>query len=107
MKHSEILQIALDRYLAQPTSDTYEKPRCICTALSRAVAGRPTKAIVNKDEIIKHIMESLHPANAVTNWLMLNNYIGRNQTEFERDQVQLYRKRWMLHLIGEYKKQGK
>ena len=26
--------------------------------------------------------------------------------EFVRDQIQLYRKRWMLHLIEEYKKQG-
>ena len=107
MKHSEILQIALDKYLVQSESDTEGKTRYICFALSRAVDELPWQAIVNKDEIVEHIMNCLHPASTVTDWLMLNNYVWIIPDKLEREQIQLYRKRWMLHLIEEYKKQGK
>ena len=107
MKHSEILQLALDKYLVQSVSDTEGRTRHICFALIRAVDGLPWQADANKDEIVKHIMKCLHPAGTVTDWLMLNNYVGFHPNEFDRDQIQLYRKRWMLHLIEEYKKQGK
>ena len=106
MKHSEILQIALDKYLVQSVSDPEGKTRHICFALNQAVDGLPEQAIANKDEIVKHIMKCLHPAGTVTDWLMQNNYVGFYPDEFDRDQIQLWRKLWMLHLIQEYKKQG-
>ena len=56
MKHSEILQLALDKHLVQSESDTEGKTRHICFALNHAVAELPEQAIANKDEIIKHIM---------------------------------------------------
>ena len=107
MKHSELLEIALDKHLAQPASDTGVKTRFICLALARVVNELPFQAIANKNEIVDYIKTSLYPAHTVTHWLMLNNYIRGHPNEFEREQVQLYRKRWMLHLIEEYKKQGK
>ena len=106
MKHSEILQIALDKHLAQTDAEAREKTVYICFALDRAANELPDQAIANKEEIIKHITKCIYPAFTVTNWLMLNNYIGRHPNEFEREQIQLYRKRWMLHLVEEYKKQG-
>ena len=107
MKHSEILQIALDKHLVQSESDTEGRTRYICFALKQAVDGLPEQAIANKDEIVKHIMNCLHPTATVTYWLMQNNYVWIIPDELEREQIQLYRKRWMLHLIEEYKKQGK
>ena len=106
MKHSEILQLALDKHLAQANAEAGKKTRYICFALSRAVDELPYQAIANKAEIVKHITKCVYPAVTVTNWLILNNYIGHHPNEFERDQIQLYRKRWVLHLIEEYKKQG-
>lgn len=106
MKHSEILQLALDKHLAQSVSGTERKTRYICFALKQAVDGLPEQAIANKDEIVKHIMNCLHPTATVTGWLTLNNYVRFYPDEFDREQIQLYRKRWMLHLIEEYKKQG-
>ena len=107
MKHSEILQLALDKHLAQTISDTEVKPRYICTALAQAVNGLPYQAIANKDEIVDHIKKCLYPTLTVTNWLLYNNYIEPYTNELHQEQIQLYRKRWMLHLIKEYKKQGK
>ena len=107
MKHSEILQIALDKHLVQSESDTEGRTRYICFALKQAVDGLPEQAIANKDEIVKHIMNCLHPTATVTYWLIHNSYVGFRPNEFDRDQIQLYRKRWMLHLIEEYKQQGK
>lgn len=107
MKHSKILQIALDKHLVQSESDIEGRTRHICFALSLAVDELPWQAEVNKDEIVKHIMNCLHPASTVTDWLVRNNYVGFHPNEFDIDQIQLYRKRWMLHLIKEYKKQGK
>lgn len=107
MKHSEILQLALDKYLAQSVSDTEGRTRHICFALKQAVDGLPEQAVANKNEIVKHIMKCLHPAATVTYWLIHNNYVGFYPDEFDRDQIQLYRNRWTLHLIEEYKQQGK
>ena len=107
MKRSKILQLALDKHLVQSESDIKGRTRHICYALSRAVDGLPWRANANKDEIIKHIMKCLHPASTVTDWLIHNNYVGFHPNEFDREQIQLYRKRWMLHLIEEYQKQGK
>ena len=107
MKHSEILQLALDKYLAQSWHDLDRKARLICLALDKAVDELPYQASATNDEIVEHIMECLHPAATVLDWLTINNYIGQAPTEFELDQVQQYRKRWVLHLIEEYKKQGK
>ena len=107
MKHSEILQLALDKHLAESASDIGIKTQFICFALAQAVAGLPYQAIANKDEIIEHIVKSMHPAVTVTSWLILNNYINGVPNEIQQDQIQLYRKRWMLHLIEEYKQQGK
>lgn len=107
MKHSEILQLALDKYLAQSVYDPAGKTRHICFALKQAVDGLPEQAIANKDEIVKHIMNCLHPTASVTYWLIQNNYVWIIPNELEREQIQLYRKRWVLHLIEEYKKQGK
>ena len=107
MKHSEILQLALDKYLVQSESDTEGRTRYICFALKQAVDGLPEQAIANKDEIVKHIMNCLRPVGTVTDWLIHNSYVWFLPNEFDRDQIQLYRKRWMLHLIEEYKKQGK
>ena len=107
MKHSEILQIALDKHLTQPDSDTEGRTRYICFALEQAVDELPWQANANKDEIVKHIMKCLHPTPSVTYWLIQNNYVWIIPDELEREQIQLYRKRWVLHLIEEYKKQGK
>ena len=107
MKHSKILQLALDKHLAQTDDEAKDKTRHICFAINQTVDGRSYETISKGIEIIDHIMECLHPAAIVTNWLMDNSYIGLHPTEFELDQIQLYRKRWMLHLIEEYKKQGK
>ena len=52
-------------------------------------------------------MNCLHPTATVTYWLMHNNYVWIIPDKLEREQIQLYRKRWVLHLIEEYKKQGK
>lgn len=106
MKHSEILQLALDEYLAQSAAEEKEKTEYICYAVSRAVDELPAEANTNKEELIEHIMNCLHPTATVTDWLMLNNYVGLYPDEFDRDQIQLYRKLWMLHLIEEYKAQG-
>ena len=107
MKHSEILQLALDKHLDQPGAVVKDKIAYICLALNRAIYRHPYQAFKNKEEIVDYVMECLHPATTVTGWLMHNNYIKNPPNKFEQDQVQLYRKRWMLHLIEEYKKQGK
>ena len=107
MKHSEILQIALDKYLVQSESDTEGRTRYICFALKHAVDGLPEQAVANKNEIKAHIEKCLYPHSSVTYWLIQNNYVWIIPDKLEREQIQLYRKRWMLHLIEEYKKQGK
>lgn len=107
MKHSEILQLALDKYLAQNNAEASKKTRYICFALNRAVDELPHQAAVNKEEIADHILKCLHPSVTVTNWLILNNCVDRYPSDFQLDQIQLYRIRWTRHLIEEYKKQGK
>ena len=109
MKHSEILQLALDKYLAETESDS---PLCgkslyICGALSIAVAGQSEEIIATKEEIKIHIQKCLHPYYSVTLWLINNKDINISRDSLDPEQIQLYRKRWVLHLIEEYKKQGK
>ena len=107
MKHSEILQLALDKYLAQTDAEAGKKTRYICYALSRAVSGQSEEAGTNEREIAKYITKCLSPHGTVTDWLIHNNYIKPYLDKFQEEQTQLYRKRWVLHLIEEYKKQGK
>lgn len=107
MKHSEILQLALDKHLAQPEFKVRGRTKYICFALSRVISGQSEEAIRNKNEITGYIRKCLYPYGTVTNWLMRNNYIKSCPDKFQYEQIQLYRKRWMLHLIEEYKKQGR
>lgn len=107
MKHSEILQLALDKHLAETESDSHTKSFHICRAVSIAVTGQSGETIKNKEEIVDHILNCLYPNYTVPAWLGDNKHINISQVTLKREQIQLYRKRWMLHLIEEYKKQGK
>ena len=109
MKHSEILQLALDKHLALTESelDLDGKSRRICVALNLAATGQSEETIRNAYEIKAHIENCLYPYYSVISWLSSNKDINISEKHLTHDQVQLYRKRWVLHLIEEYKKQGK
>ena len=109
MKHSEILQLALDKHLAKTVLDTYSPKETyfICYAIKFATDGHAEETVEKGKEIIKHIEDCLHPRCTVSPWLLNNKDIDISEDQLTREQLQLYRKRWMLHLIEEYKKQGK
>ena len=105
MKHSEILQLALDKHLAHTKLDSYspEKVYYICYAITLATDGQSEETIKNANEIKAHIENCLFPYYSIVTWLSSNI----PEEQLTHDQIQQYRKRWMLHLIEEYKQQGK
>ena len=109
MKHSEILQLALDKHLALTELDSYspEKTYYICHAIKLPTAGQSEETIRNTSEIKAHIENCLFPHYSVATWLLSNKDINIPVEQLTQDQIQQYRKRWMLHLIEEYKQQGK
>ena len=109
MKHSEILKLALDKHLALTKLDSYspEKTYHICYAITLAADGQSEETIRNAYEIKAHIENCLSPKCSVTNWLVHNKDLNIPEEQLTHDQIQQYRKRWVLHLIEEYKKQGK
>lgn len=109
MKHSEILQLALDKHLAPTKLDSHSpgKTYMICYAIKLATDGHAEETIEKAKEITEHIEDCLYPQCTVTSWLLNNKEINISEDQLTHDQLQQYRKRWMLHLIEEYKKQGK
>ena len=109
MKHSEILQLALDKHLAPTKLYSYspEKTYLICYAIKLATDGQSEETVRNASEIKAHIENCLFPYYSVATWLSSNKKINIPRKHLTHDQLQQYRKRWMLHLIEEYKKQGK
>ena len=109
MKHSEILQLALDKHLAESELSSYspEKAYYICYAIKLATDGQSEETVRNASEIKAHIENCLFPYYSVVTWLSSNKKINIPAEQLTHDQIQQYRKRWMLHLIEEYKKQGK
>ena len=109
MKHSEILQLALDKHLALTKLDSYspEKVYYICHAIKLATDGQSEETIKNANEIKAHIENCLFPYYSVVTWLSSNKNVNIPEEQLTHDQIQQYRKRWMLHLIEEYKQQGK
>ena len=109
MKHSEILQLALDNHLSQASLDSYSpgKTYMICYAIKLATDGHAEETIENAKEIMEYIEDCLYPQCTVTSWLLNNKEINISEDQLTREQTQQYRKRWMLHLIQEYKQQGK
>ena len=109
MKHSEILQRALDKHLAPTKLYSYspEKTYLICYAIELATDEQSEETVRNASEIKAHIANCLFPYYSVATWLSSNKNINIPAEQLTHDQLQQYRKRWMLHLIEEYKQQGK
>jgi len=104
MKTSEILRLAKTRLRLSEKCHP-DKSRCVCGAIWQATAKLTRQDAEKGRRVTQKISKALHPHSYISGWLIHKRKIDVSHI-YEGNNLQVYRHRWLDHLIDVYEKAG-